>query len=226
MSKYSLQTQSLQRQYPTTYIIGLVLGVLLLVPTLLIARQHQLDGLQARIFYDFNNLSNVFKYPALFFTEGLGSAIPIALCILIPLLFKRYRLAWRFFVTVGGTGVALEIAKMIAKEPRPIALLHGHIHERAVETGLNSFPSGHQAVATAMALTLWLILPKKWRWVSIVWILLVGVSRIYLGVHTMNDVIGGFAIGLIAVCVIRLLPYSISKPLHIDDNNQLLERGF
>ncbi|MEO8104820.1 MAG: phosphatase PAP2 family protein [Candidatus Saccharibacteria bacterium] len=212
--------------YPTAYLIGLVIGILLLIPTLLIARQHQLDGLQARIFYDFNNLSDGFKLPALLFTEGLGSGYPIALCVLIPLLFKRYRLAWRFFVSAAATGVAMEIVKIIAKEPRPIALLHGRIHERAVETGLNSFPSGHQAIATALALTLWFILPKKWRWLAIVWIVAIGISRIYLGVHTLNDVIGGLAIGLAVVCVIRLLPLAIAKPLHLDNAPALLKRGF
>lgn len=212
--------------YPAAYIIGLVVGILLLIPTLLIARQHQLVGLQARIFYDFNNLSDGFKLPALFFTEGLGSVYPIAICVLVPLLFKRYRLAWRFFVTVAATGVAMEILKIIAKEPRPIALLHGHLHERAVETGLNSFPSGHEAIATALALTLWLILPKAWRWVSIVWIAAIGVSRMYLGVHSLNDIIGGLAIGLAVVCVVRLLPLALAKPLHLDTDESLLKRGF
>lgn len=213
-------------RYPVRYVVGLVTGVVLLVVTLLIAQQHQISGLQARIFYDFNNLSDVFKIPALILTEALGAAYPIAICILVPLLLKRFRLAWLFFVTVGGTGVVLEAAKMIAQEPRPIALLHGRIHERAVETGLNSFPSGHEAVATAMALTLWLVLPRKWRWVAIVWIVVVGVSRVYLGVHTLNDVVGGFAIGLAAVCFVRLLPPAIAKPLHLGRDKPLLERGF
>ncbi len=203
--------------YPKNYIIGLIVAILLLVPALLIARQHQLTGLQARIFYDFNNISDVFKIPALIITEGLGSGYPIAICVLAPLFFKRYRLAWRFFVAAAATGVTLEVVKMIAKEPRPIALLHGNIHQRAVETGLNSFPSGHAAIATALALTLWLILPKRWRWLSIAWIVIVGVSRIYLGVHTLNDVIGGFAIGLGVICVIRLLPAVIAKPLRLQN---------
>ncbi len=73
-----------------------------------------------------------------------------------------------------------------------------------------------------MALTLWLILPKAWRWLAIVWIVIVGVSRVYVGVHTMNDVIGGFAIGLAVVCAIRLLPPAIAKPLRLDNDKPLL----
>jgi membrane-associated phospholipid phosphatase len=212
--------------YPLSYVAGLVIGLILLATTLAIAHQHQISGLQARIFYDLNNLSDVFRVPALIITEGLGAGYPIAVCILIPLFLGRFRLAWLFFVTVGLTGIAMEIVKKVAKEPRPIVLLHGHLHQRAQEVGLTSFPSGHVAVATAMALTLWLILPSKWRWLSIAWISVVAVSRIYLGVHSLNDVVGGFAIGLAVVCFVRLLPAKISTPLHLNNEKSLLSRGF
>jgi membrane-associated phospholipid phosphatase len=208
------------------YITGLIVGILLFLPSLYLARKHQLVGFQARIFYDFNNLPGWYTKPALYLTEALGAGYAIAACIIVPLLFKRFRLAWRFLVTVGGTGVVMEAAKLVAKEPRPAALLQGHLHIRAVETGLNSFPSGHAAVATAMALTLWLILPRAWRWVSIVWIVVVGLSRLYLGVHTATDIIGGFAIGLAVVSAVQLLPGSIARPLHLDNKEPLLKRGF
>lgn len=188
------------------YIAGLIIGILLFLPCLYIAHLHRITGLQGRIFYDFNNLSGSFTKPALLLTEALGSAYPIILCVLIPLLFRYYRLAWRFFVAGAATGVVMEIGKLIAKEPRPAALLQGHLHVRATETGLTSFPSGHASISTALALTLWLVLPGKWRWLSIVWIVVVGISRMYLGVHTATDIIGGFAIGLIVISVLQLLP--------------------
>lgn len=215
-----------RNNYPTSYIVGFIVGFLLFLVSLVIAHSHQLGGWQARIFYDFNNLSGGFTKPALWVTEGLGAGYPIAICILVPLLFKRFRLAWRFLFTVGGAFVVTELAKFIAKEPRPVVLLHGHLQQRAVEGGLTSFPSAHEAVAVAMALTLWLILPRTWRWLSILWIVIVGVSRVYLGVHTPVDVVGGLAIGLMAVCFVRLLPVSIAKPLHLDNEAVLLERGW
>lgn len=211
--------------YPKSYIIGLIIGIVLFVPALLIAHKHHLSGFQLSLFRDLNNLSNSFKYPALVLTEGLGAGYAIAACVLVALLYKRYKLAWRFFVTAGAAGVFLEAGKLVAKEPRPAVLLHGHLHIRAVELGLNSFPSGHEAMATALALTLWMILPKRWRWLAILWIVIVGVSRIYVGDHTPNDILGGFATGLITVCVIRLLPNKFTRPLHLD-NNDLTERGF
>jgi membrane-associated phospholipid phosphatase len=199
-------------------IFWLVIGVVLLIGSLLISRGHKLVGLQARIFYDFNNpaLGSGFTTAAKWITEGLGAGYPIAICVIVPLIFKKYRLAWRFLVTAGGAFVLAYIVKKIVHEPRPIAMLQGHLHQRVVETG-PGFPSGHEAAATALALTLWFILPPKWRWVSIVWIVAVAWSRLYLGVHTPADVIGGFACGLLAVCIVRLLPKVIARPLRLDD---------
>ncbi len=211
--------------YPKSYIIGLIIGVIILIPSVIIGNMHHLSDFQARIFYDFNNLPNYLNKPTYWITEGLAIyAIPIT--ILIPLLYKRFRLAWRFFVTVGGAGLVAEIFKHIIKEPRPVHLLHGHLHLRVLENGYNSFPSGHVTVATAMALIVWMILPKKWRWLSIVWILLVAYSRLYLGAHTPNDIVGAFAVGLISVCVVRLIPYKLAKPLKLDTKTPLLERGW
>lgn len=207
------------------YSIGFIVGLIIFIPTLYIAHKHQLTGMQARIFYDLNNMSNSFKVPALWLTEGLGSGPIIAICVLVPLAFKRFRLAWRYLVTAGGAGVVMEIGKHIAKEPRPFVLLHGHIHQRAVEVGLNSFPSGHETIGTAMALTTWLITPKKWRWATILWIIIVGVSRIYLGDHTPNDVLGGFAIGLMAVCFLQLLPEKFIHRLYLYKGDELLQKG-
>lgn len=217
--------QGLTRQQKW-YAAGFIIGAIVFIPAMIVSLSHHLTGLNARFFYDLNNLTNSYKTAALWLTEGLGAGYAIAACILIPLLFKRYRLAWRFFVTVGGAGVVMEIFKYIVKEPRPVQMLHGHLHERAVETGLNSFPSGHATVATALALVLWIILPKAWRWLPVVWILIVCLSRVYLGDHTPLDVVGGFGIGLMAVSFIQLLPHDFAKKLRLDNDKPLLAEGW
>jgi membrane-associated phospholipid phosphatase len=208
----------------TAYAIGFAIGLVLLIFSAIVAHSHTMTGWQLSFFHTINNLGGGLKQEALWITEGLGAGYGIAAVVLIPLLYRRYRLSWRFFFTIGGSVVVMEAIKQIINEPRPIAMLGAaNLHQRAVETG-PGFPSGHEVAATAMALTLWLILPRAWRWLSIFWILIVGFSRLYLGVHAPVDIICGFAIGLMAVCVVALLPDSLAKPLRLDNEVPLLKR--
>lgn len=219
----------LKKQYSTDqkeYFYYAIALTICLVISMLIASRHQLGGLELSVFRWFNDMSNSLKTPMLLITEGLGAAYPIILCILIPLVLKRYRLAIRFFITIAIAGALMEITKFIVREPRPFVLLGGHLNVRATELGLTSFPSGHVAVAGAMALTLMLILPKRWKFVSLVWIFLVVCSRLYLGVHTPNDVIGGLTIGVLSFCIVKLIPKNLAKKLHLDKEGKLLSVGF
>ena len=203
----------------TGSLIGFIIGLVLLTISAYVAHKHQLTGLQASLFHNINNenLPSVFTTAAKWITEGLGAGYAIAACILISLIFKKFKLAWQFlFVTAGAGVVADLILKPLVKEPRPFALLKGtNLHTRVFESDLG-FPSGHATEATAMALMLWFILPSRWRWLSVLWILLVGWSRLYLGVHTPIDILGGIGVGLAAVSFLRLLPIKISKPLRLD----------
>lgn len=66
----------------------------------------------------------------------------------------------------------------------------------------NSFPSGHTSAAFAFALASLRALPKRWMKVSVVVLAaLMGLSRLYVGVHYPSDVLVGFVVGdLAALC--------------------------
>ena len=77
-----------------------------------------------------------------------------------------------------------------------------------------SFPSGHTALAFAIALVFYRLLPKKYGIVTILIAVLVGFSRVYLGVHYPSDVFGGFLIAFItsrlAECIVVKFRGSLS----------------
>jgi len=91
---------------------------------------------------------------------------------------------------------AMGILKAIVRAPRPFQVLES-IQGKRVQTATGySFPSGHTTTAASSYTSLALVFQK--RAVSIlcaVLIALVGLSRLYLGVHWPNDVFGGLVLG-------------------------------
>jgi len=70
--------------------------------------------------------------------------------------------------------------------------------------GVKSFPSDHTCVAFALALTVWFY-NKKLGTFLLAFASLVGLSRIFVGVHYPLDVIGGIFVGIFSASLIRLL---------------------
>ena len=78
-----------------------------------------------------------------------------------------------------------------------------------------SFPSGHTANSMAVGVSLWLVsrkyemlgdkklyFPKVAGWVVLIWSVLVGLSRLYVGVHYPTDVLGGAIIAILNTIIV------------------------
>ena len=104
-------------------------------------------------------------------------------------------------MTVGGAAVANLVLKLLFHRDRPSLW-----HPSVVETSF-SFPSGHAMLSAALILSIIFIVWKtRLRLASIVigsiLILLIGTSRLYLGVHYPSDVAAGWCASLAWIVVV------------------------
>ena len=141
------------------------------------------------------------------FFGGSEFVMPMAVLGLVLSFFKRTRkfgMAVLFAVLVG-TLLTNVIFKPMFDRPRPYVYyaenpLFMSWYEFAgahVESD-KSFPSGHTTAAFEIGVALFLVLNKKYSWIFPVFSVLVGLSRIYLMVHYVTDVLGGVVIGTFA----------------------------
>jgi glycosyltransferase 2 family protein len=177
----------------------------------IVARQSATMGsLERAIFTTLYDTSDQLGIFALLITQ-LGNA-----WVLIAIVGLLFVLKWRPdpALTVLRAGllayILATVAKLAVGRPRPPLLIEDVISREIVVRGFG-FPSGHVALATAVSLALLPYVPKRLWWLPIPWICLVAWSRLYLGVHTPLDVLGGFFLGLCVALATTYLPWGVEK---------------
>lgn len=112
---------------------------------------------------------------------------------------RQYHAAILLLVALVGAYFVAAGLKGVFDRPRPSLVTPFSFH-----TGTRSFPSGHSVMAAAVYLTLGALLSRlvkpmghKIYFIAMAALLafLVGVSRIYLGMHHPTDVVAGWIIG-------------------------------
>jgi undecaprenyl-diphosphatase len=97
-------------------------------------------------------------------------------------------------LAVGVAAGLTSLIKDLVDRARP-ALADPGIEALVATPGSPSFPSGHAATAFAAAIAVGAFYPRI-RWPLLGTAAVVGLSRIYLGVHYWLDVVAGAALGI------------------------------
>jgi undecaprenyl-diphosphatase len=138
----------------------------------------------------------------------------LASCAFVAILLVRklHFEAMRFLISILTISALVWIVKHLVVRLRPVDSL-------IAETGF-SFPSGHAAVSVVFFYILYmtikpyiqsLALRRICFAIALIMPLLIGWSRVYLGVHYLSDVLGGFIFGAMVVSIAILISHSHAK---------------
>jgi undecaprenyl-diphosphatase len=146
-----------------------------------------------------------------------SSAVLVLVTIAVAgylLLRKQYRLLLLLILATAGGSILMVFLKDFFNRPRP------PFASAEVFTLTSSFPSGHSMMSAVVYLTLGTLLARtsnQYRYkvyfisVAAVLAVLIGFSRVYLGVHYPTDVVAGWGFGLAWALLIWLVAYVLQR---------------
>ncbi|PIE80365.1 MAG: hypothetical protein CSA11_08585 [Chloroflexi bacterium] len=120
------------------------------------------------------------------------------LIIILLLLWQWRELGFALCWTVLGAALIVAVSKGIFKRKRPSD------PRMAISTDKYSFPSGHAARVSAVAVTLTFFLPGWWL-LWLVWGTAVSTARVILARHYLLDIIAGWIVGVTFALILNLL---------------------
>ena len=148
----------------------------------------------------------------------------IVLSILLLIIIKEKKIPLLITLNLICSYTLNAFAKVIFTRPRPVGI-------NLIEEAGFSYPSGHSMVSMAYyGFIAYLIYKKQTNKLIktiiiislLLTILLVGFSRIYLGVHYLSDVIGGFLLSIIYLMI--FIKYSKIEKKWFHENNWYYRR--
>lgn len=201
----SLRQYFVSQRRDSRYVFAAVFSIIILILSTLQALSKGLfDSVEKPVFDYFNNLPAILDGIMYAITQ-FGGAGSIVLWVAAAWLLINRRAA----ITVAGAGMSswyiAKLFKALVGRGRPEALLENLNLFADKSLGGFGFPSGHATFVAACATVLYFQIDRKYRKYLILIVVLVGISRMYLGAHFPLDIIGGWALGTLIGSLLCLI---------------------
>jgi len=160
----------------------------------------------------------------------------LTMLALIPMRRASYRratyelglLSSYLLISVGGSGLFTAVIKRIIGRSRPVRFEDvGAFDFRYLlnDWTYQSFPSGHTTTAIAIAFAFGFLWPRLFPILLVIGIV-VGISRVPVGMHYPTDVVGGAVVGMLGAYATRNVYAARHWIFRVEADGHVRARGF
>lgn len=193
------------------------------------------DGAVFDFFYSLHSFCGAFFDP--FFKAitklGDGGLFFIFLGLVLAVVPKTRKVGFTVLASIALGAIVTNVClKDLVARARPYDIEFGLEQARKLWLSVNngpesdlSFPSGHATASFAACTAVFLTVNKKYSWGALVVAVLIGVSRMYIGVHYATDVIAGTIIGICAAIAGYYIVKKLWEPVTSRINEKKLAKA-